>query len=241
MKPSVQDLYPWSPAALCRMGAPLRQTIAKDRPAPCFLLSISLTTLVGSMIYGVVLGLWRSKEQALYSAIKMPLLIFSVVMASTVINTMLANSMGARVSFRQVSESVLLAFAVTCSLLAALSPVMLFFVLQTPSPGTPEARLSYPTLLLAHTAVIGFAGIWGNVRLYELLKNTLASPNIARRLLVTWIVVSGLAGCEISWVLSPFLAKPDIPIPFLNPDAFSGNFFEYLWRAIRALPQGGAL
>ena len=25
---------------------------------------------------------------------------------------------------------------------------------------------------------------------------------------------------------------PDVPVPFINPNAFSGNFFEYSWRAM---------
>jgi len=43
-------------------------------------------------------------------------------------------------------------------------------------------------------------------------------------------VEDGFVGCELSWILSPFLAKPGISVPFINPDAFRSNFFEYLWR-----------
>jgi hypothetical protein len=220
------------PAALCRMDEGLRTAIARDPPAPRILLGSCLAALAGSAIYGAVFGLWRSPEQALYSAVKMPFLIVSVTLVSSAVNTMLANALGARLSFRQVLSAVALGFAITCTLLAALSPVALLFVFQVPGPDTPDAMAIYRALLPAHTAVIGVCGIVGNVRLYRLLVSMTRSRPLAARVLAAWILVSGLAGCELSWVVSPFLARPDIPIPFFNPNAFTGNFFEYLWRAM---------
>jgi hypothetical protein len=105
----------------------------------------------------------------------------------------------------------------------------LFFALQIPGPDSPNAMSVYRLLLPAHTAVIGLCGIIGHVRLYQLLRSLTGSTALARRVLGVWILVAGMAGGELSWVFSPFLAKPGIPVPMWNPDAFHGNFFEYLW------------
>jgi hypothetical protein len=38
-----------------------------------------------------------------------------------------------------------------------------------------------------------------------------------------------LVGTQCSWLLSPFVQRPDLAITFWNPAAFSSNFFEHLW------------
>lgn len=120
-------------------------------------------------------------------------------------------------------------------LLGSMSPVMLFFASQCPAPGARNAMSVYRVLLFAHTAMVGLCGIIGNVRLYALLKALTHSTGKSLRILLSWILVSGFAGCQLSWLASPFLARPDVPVPFLNPNAFRGNFFEYLWDNITRL------
>jgi hypothetical protein len=92
-----------------------------------------------------------------------------------------------------------------------------------------EAMPACRVLLVMHTGVVGLCGIMGNTRLYRLLNALTGSPRLSIRVLVSWILVSGLVGCELSWVLSPFLGRPDVEVPFFNPNAFTSNFFEYLW------------
>ena len=151
------------------------------------------------------------------------------------INIMLAQVLGSGLTSRQVWLCILTSLAIACTLLAALSPVLLFFELQLPSPDSPGAMSIYQAVLLVNTAAVGIAGIIGNIRLYRLLRAMTKSTAVAARVLTSWILVTGLTGCELSWVLSPFLAKPGIPIPLINPDAFNGNFFEYCFRTLRAL------
>ena len=188
--------------------------------------------LVGTLAYGFSFGIWRSPTQACYAAVKMPLLIFSVTVASSLINTMLAQVIGSGLSYRQVWICILVSLAITAALLGSLSPVLLFFACCLPPVDSADATSVYRTILLGNTTLVGVCGIVGNVQLYRLLRNLTASPAIACRVLLSWIFVSGLVGCELSWILSPFLAKPGEPVPLINPDAFSGNFFEYVWRAM---------
>jgi len=203
-----------------------------------------LNIILGTTIYGYSFGLWRSPLQAVYSAGKMPMLFFSVVVVSALINFMLAQLIGARMSFRQVLMAILVGMSVTAVLLGAFSPVILFFVLQVPGPlGLPGAGTIagqclmpvYQGLLIAHVVLIAVAGISGNIRIFRILVMITGEKAIAWRILAVWLLITGFAGCELSWLMSPFLARPDLPVPFLNPNAFSCNFFEYLWRAITQL------
>ncbi len=225
----------YGPAALCRMDDGLVQTIADDKNSYHIIAACCLAILLGTVCYGAVFGFWRAPMQALYSAIKMPILIYSVTVSSAIINSMLAQVLGSKLSFRQTCICILLSFAIASVLLGALSPILLFFVIQGPSPGSGSAKSVYTVLLVVNTALVGLCGIIANIRLYRLLKALTSSQAIATRVLTSWILVSGFVGCQLSWIISPFLAKPGVAIPFLNPDAFNGNFFEYLWQAIRGL------
>ncbi len=209
----------------------LADAIASNRGLGPLILSCVLAIVAGSSLYGAAFGLWRSPLQAGLSAVKMPLLLVSVTAASGVINGMLAQVLGSGLSLRQVWTCILVSLAVSAILLGALSPVALFFACQAPPPDLPGALSTYRMLLPAHTALIGLCGIIGNIRAYRLLTAIPRAAPVAGRVLLSWIAVSGLTGCELSWVLSPFLAKPGLAVPFINPDAFNGNFFEYLWRA----------
>jgi hypothetical protein len=197
--------------------------------------SCAVVILVGGAAFGAAFGAWRSIEQAIYSAVKMPALLFAVAILSGAANAMLAQALGVRLSFRQVLTCMLMAFAIASALLGSISPWVAFLILQAPGGGHPDAVISYRFLLPVLTALIGCAGLAGTGKLMQLLQHLAGSRAAALRLLACWIFVSGLAGCELSWLFSPFLARPDLPVPFLNPNAFRSNFFEYIWRTVQGM------
>jgi hypothetical protein len=225
----------FGPAAFCRLDAGLVAMVATGNHTTTVLSGAALIAFACSAVYGAVFGLWRSPQQAVYSALKLPLLILCIAFSCSILSTFLAQALGAALSFRQVVTCMFVGFAVTALLLASLATVMLFFVLQSPSPASDDAMQTYRALLPIHTSLIGLCGFAGQVRVFRLLHVLTGSRNMAYRILVAWIAVCGLVGCELSWVFSPFLARPDLPVSFLNPNAFSGNFVEYLWRCM----QGG--
>lgn len=197
------------------------------------LAGVALTVVILSTgLYGAVFGCWRSPQQAAYSAVKMPVFLLAFVILSGGLNMMLANILGLRVTFRQVACAMLINLAITGAILGSLSPAVLVCVAQAPGPESAGALTTYRLLLLAHTAIIGFGGLMGNLRLYRLLCGLTSSRRLAQRVWLCWFLVCVLVGSELSWVISPFLAKPHIPIPFFNPDALKGNFFEYLFNIV---------
>jgi hypothetical protein len=214
-------------------------------------MAAALTILVGTMVYGFTFGLWRAPLQGIYSAVKMPLLFFAAVISTSLINTMLAQLMGAKLSFRKVSMTVLLGMAITAALMAAIAPVVLFLVLQLPAPNASVLSLPadhpavmssmriYWTVLLLHVAVIAVCGIIGNFRLHKLLCHLTGARRMASRLMIVWILVMGLAGCELSWLLSPFLCKPTQEPHIVPREYFQQNFYERVWYAINEVTRRG--
>ncbi len=55
----------------------------------------------GAGLYGAAMGWWRDPQQALYVAIKFPLIILLTVAGNALINGMLAPLPGLNISFRQ--------------------------------------------------------------------------------------------------------------------------------------------
>jgi hypothetical protein len=229
--------------ALCRLDESIVIHIQANRQLGRIGAWAMAVTLVGGAIYGFAFGLWRAPEQALYSAIKLPLLLLAVVTASAVINGVLALLLRSGIGVLQGAVAILLSFSVAVLILAALAPVAVLFVLSVPGPEAAAARpvevyRTAELVLFFHIVVVGLCGIAGNFRLYRLLKRLAPTPSISRRVLLTWILVDGFVGSQLSWILRPFLCKPHLPPEFIRERALEGNFYEEIWRIVGPLLRG---
>ncbi|MEX0679680.1 MAG: hypothetical protein WD063_21605, partial [Pirellulales bacterium] len=61
----------------------------------------------------------------------------------------------------------------------------------------------------------------------------LALGRPVRLVFTVWMVVFGLVGAQMSWVLRPFVGSPDLPFEWFRPR--ESNFFEALWRVATSL------
>lgn len=93
---------------------------------------------LGCGLYGLTVGVWRAPLQAAYTGVKFPLLIFLTCAGNALLNSILAQLLGTRLSFRQTSLAILLSFATAALVLGALTPVTLFFVLNAPPLGSSD-------------------------------------------------------------------------------------------------------
>src|SRR5437773_4656456 len=65
-------------------------------------LALHISAIVlGAGLYGAAMGWWRDPQQALYVAIKFPLIILLTVAGNALINGMLAPLLGLNIPFRQ--------------------------------------------------------------------------------------------------------------------------------------------
>lgn len=193
--------------------------------------------VVGAGSYGAVMGCWRDATQALYTGIKLPLVILLTTLGNGLLNGMLAPLLGLNVTFRQSLAVVLMSFAVTAMVLGALSPVALFIVWNTPplTAGTKLSSPEYALLQLTLAVFVALAGVLGNVRLVPLLRQWAGSPAIARNVLLAWLAGNLFLGSQISWVLRPFIWEANRPVEFIGRDCFQGSFFETVFEAARRL------
>ena len=192
--------------------------------------------LLGAGCYGAAMGWWRDPQQALYVAIKFPLIILLTTMGNALMNGMFAPLLGLNIPFRQSVSAILMSFTITSAILGAFSPVMAFMIWNAP-PMSPQAvsGATYSFIKLANVAVIAFAGSTGNVRLFQTLTRLGGRRAVAFRVLVAWLAGNLFLGSQLSWILRPFIGSPDLPVEFYRAAALHGNFYENVFQTLQQI------
>ena len=193
--------------------------------------------LLGAGLYGAAMGWWRAPLAGVYVAIKFPLIILLTAFGNAMLNAMLAPLLGLQASFRQSFLAVLMSFTIASAILGAFSPLVGFLVWSAP-PMTADKTQSigtYSFIQVTHFLVIAFAGIVANWRLVQLLNELSGNIATAWRVFVSWLVSNLFLGGQLCWIMRPFIGSPNLPVEFLRPTAFDGNFYETLFRAVRRL------
>jgi hypothetical protein len=193
--------------------------------------------LLGAGAYGAAMGWWRAPEQALYVAIKLPLVLLLTAAGNALLNSLLAPLLGLNLAFRQSLLAVLMSFAIAAAIMGAFAPIAGFIVWNAP-PMTPDVRstVTYGFIKLAHVVVIAFAGFAGNVRLFQLLTR-LAGGNqgTALRVLFAWLAGNLFLGSQLAWIARPFIGAPQLQVAFIRDTAFQGGFFENVFHTFAQL------
>jgi hypothetical protein len=189
--------------------------------------------VVGCGLYGATVGLWRSPLQAVYVAVKIPLVILLTATGNAALNGILAQLLGTGLSFRQTSLAIVMSFAVAAIILASLSPLVLFLLVNTPP--LSSGGLGGDVMLVALVAAIAFAGVVANVRLFGLLEYVSRRRRVALQTLLAWLAGNLVLGSQFAWVLRPYIGPADLPVEFLRAEPWRGNFFEALASAVLRL------
>lgn len=192
--------------------------------------------VIGAGIYGAAMGWWRAPEQALFVAAKFPLIILLTALGNALINGMFAPLLGLNIPFRQSFSAVVMSFAITSAILGAFSPLIAFMTWNAPPMTVGVSGINYSAIMLVHVTIIAFAGVTGNVRLFQLLVK-LGGRAAALRVLCAWLAGNLLLGSQLSWNLRPFIGSPTLPVEFFRQNALHGNFFEAVFHALRQIFQ----
>lgn len=195
----------------------------------------ALVILIGSSLYGFTLGIWRSSTQAFFTALKFPLVVFLTSAANAALNGMVAQLLGAGLSFRQTALAILCSFATAAVVLTAFSPITLFVWYNAPPLASRGAILGHSVMLVTHVFVIALAGVLANRELLSVLTTMWGTAATARRVVFSWLAGNLFLGAQIAWNLRPFIGSPFLPVQFVRDDPLRGNFYEAVGRAARHL------
>jgi len=188
--------------------------------------------IIGAGLYGAAMGWWRDPLQALYTAIKFPLIILLTATANAMLNAMLAPLLGLNIPFRQSFLAILMSFTIAGAILGSFAPIVAFVIWNSP-PMTSNLQQSsgpYCFILFTFVVIIAFAGITSNLRLLQLLRHLGGRRNVALCVLMAWLAGNLFFGTQLSWILRPFIGAPGLPVQFLRADAFKGNFYETIFH-----------
>lgn len=198
-----------------------------------FLLSF-LITVLGTAVYGSTIGLWRGALQALYVSIKFPVLIIITTFFNSLMNWFISLMIGANFSFIRTLKYQFISFAIASIILLSLTPISLFFLYNAPSL-SGEALMGNSIITLLHVLLIAIAGIIANLKLYSLLQSHLNNKTLARNVLIAWLVGNMILGCQMSWVLRPFIGSPNLEIQFLRSKPLEGNFYIDVYNKLKTI------
>ena len=193
-----------------------------------------LVIAIGAGAYGAAMGWWRDPWQALFVAIKFPLIILLTALGNALLNAMLAPLLGLNITLRQSLLAVLMSFAITAAIMGAFAPLTAFVAWNAP-PMSPDVKSTptYAFIKLTHVLVIAFAGVAGNVRLFQLLTRlSQGNRRVARCVLFAWLAGNLFLGSQLTWIARPFIGSPQLDVVFLRESAFQGNFYENVFGTI---------
>jgi hypothetical protein len=193
--------------------------------------------VVGAGLYGAAMGWWRDPMQALYTAIKFPLIILLTAAGNAMLNAMLAPLLGLNISFRQSFLAILMSFTIAGAILGSFAPIVAFVIWNSPPIGSNGGG-AYSFILLTFVVIVAFAGVTSNFRLLQLLQHLGGRRDVAFRVLFAWLAGNLFFGTQLSWILRPFIGSPGLPVEFLRANAFKGNFYETIFHTIVQLFTG---
>ena len=206
------------------------------------LAGLAAFVVLACALYGVVLAGSRSPQLSLYVAIKLPMLFLGTMGFVAAFNWMAATLLGAGLSFRSTLLLVFAAMAIGCWILLALAPVAAFFLLAVvPDSGTHEAlQYAHNAILVTHIAILAAAGLAGNAALAGGLRRIVRPGCRVEALFSIWIASFAFVGCQLSWILRPFVCSPFYPVAFMRPDCLSRNFYEFVFTEVLPFLATGA-
>jgi hypothetical protein len=170
----------------------------------------------GGLLYGGVMGSFgESFLQAVYSGLKVPLLLAVASLLCLpsffVVNTLL----GLREDFAAACRGLLAAQATLSVALAALAP------------WTGLAYLSsadYRFAVLFNGAVFALATLGGQVTLARHYRPLIAANPRHRVGRAAWLVLYVFVSIQMAWVLRPFVGAPGLPTRFFREHAWSNAY-----------------
>lgn len=188
----------------------------------------TLYALLFAGIYGFLLGFYSGGLQILVGAIKLPMLLFGTLLlclpALYIFNILL----GSQLSFRQTLSILLSGTYLMSTILAALSPILFFFILTT----TNRQFISLISLICCSIAgVFALHLVWKGMAYLSAQKGITSNTRILR----IWFIIYAIVGTQLAWGLRPFTGEKGIFI-LLRP--IEGNFYLAVFDMFKVLFSG---
>jgi len=172
----------------------------------------------GGLFYGAVMGSYGlAPLQALYSALKVPLLV-GVATLLCLPNFYTVNAvLGLRADFPRAVRAILSAQGTVAVVLAGLAPITAFLY----------ASLSvYGLAVAANGVMFLIAALAGQVALARRYRPLIAANPRHRLGRAAWLTLYIFVAIQMAWVLRPFIGDPTLPTRFFRSGAWGNAYVE---------------
>jgi hypothetical protein len=188
---------------------------AVGRAAPPWARLAALLAL-GGAAHGAVMGMYALRaEQALYSAVKVPLLLGAVTLVCLPSFFAVHVALGLSSGFRAACNGVLAAQATLAVTLASLSPLVLFAY---------ASGATYRQAILANGAAFAVATLAGQATLRRHYRPLLAIDPRYRLPRVLWGALYVFVAIQGAWVLRPFVGAPGLRPSLLRAELWTNAY-----------------
>lgn len=172
-----------------------------------------LLTTCGGAVYGAVMGNFAGPLGALYSALKVPLLLVASLVlclpAFRAVNALL----GLGADFPAALRAIASAQGTLAVVLASLAPVTAFFEL---------CGLDHSAAVSWNGAAFLIALAAAQTMLARHYRPLVARDARHRLALIAWFVLQVFVGIKAAWVLRPLVGDPTLPVEFVR----AGRWYE---------------
>jgi hypothetical protein len=177
---------------------------------------LALVVVVCGMLHGAAIGTFGMRaEQALYSALKLPMLL-AISTAFCLPNFYAVNAaLGLRDDMAAALRGVLATQATVAAMLVACTPIVLLWY---------ASSASYRAAVFVNGLaflVASLAGQWTLARHYAPLIARNPRHRVAR---AAWLALYVFVTIQLAWVLRPFIGDPGMEAVFLRPHAWSNAY-----------------
>jgi hypothetical protein len=180
------------------------------------------------MIYGGVMGTYggiagQRMWQIVYSAVKVPFLLFATFCLSLPSFFVTNSLLGLRSDLPRVIRALLSTQAGLTVILSALAPFTAFWYVS----GSP-----YQQAILFNGLMFGVASFSAQWMLRRSYAPLVRSNPRHRVMLRTWLFIYAFVGIQMGWVLRPFIGDPTAPTQFFREGAWTNAYeavIEMIW------------
>ncbi len=181
---------------------------------------LPLMILFFGAIYGGCMGSYHfvsleRTRQVLYSAMKVPLLLFASTLLCLpgflVLNTLL----GLRDDLRDSLQAILASQAGLSVTLAALGPITRFWYFSVEN---------YRAALLFNGVMFAVATVAGHILATRYYRALIARHRYHRIAQYAWLIAYAFVGVQMGWTLRPFVGSPDMATTFLRDEPLSNAY-----------------
>lgn len=175
------------------------QNIMEEKRLKTYFINSNLAISVFSAIYGATIGTYPGGWQVLYDAIKIPILLLISLFLTAPSYYVLSSLLGGKRTIVQTVVLLLSGFTVMSTVLLALVPVNLFFILTTAN----TTFATYAFVVLLNVTIFALAGLFALAYLLRGFSTMYQGVNWVPAFLAGSLILM-FVGTQLAWILRPY-------------------------------------